>query len=127
MALLLVGNVGDAGQVKVAVINSANLLVGRTLVIGQKIDEGEQTSDSPDASLIDEIVKGSLGQQVEISVMITDSANVVLAENATEMWIGKGTLMQEIVNVEPNQLVQNACLEVDGAPPLLPPHTHMLM
>jgi hypothetical protein len=37
---------------------------------------------------------------------------VNLQSSSSELWIGKGTLLQEIVNVKPSQYVQNACLEV---------------
>ena len=107
-----VGNVGTSGMVKVEVFNSANINVNGTLVVGMKINAGQLTGELPDASLISELVKGSLGLYAQVSVRIEDSANVNLQSSSSELWIGKGTLLQEIVNVKPSQYVQNACLEV---------------
>jgi hypothetical protein len=109
----VVGNVGESGLVKVQVLGSANVNVNGKLVVGMEIAEGQVTGDLPDASLMSEIVKGSLGKWAEISVLVQNSANVKLANFSTQLWIGKGSLMQEVVNVEPRQVVQNVCLAVD--------------
>jgi hypothetical protein len=109
----VVGNVGESGLVKVQVLGSANVNVNGQLVVGMKIAEGQVTGDLPDASLMSEIVKGSLGKWAEISVLVQNSANVKLASSSTQLWIGKGSLMQEVVNVEPRQVVQNVCLAVE--------------
>jgi hypothetical protein len=109
----VVGRIGERSQVKVEVINSGNIHVqnGSTLTVGMKIEARELTPDYPDASLLSEIVKAELSRQAELSVVVRDSANVVVDYDG-ELWIGKGTLMQEVVNVPP-QLVDRACLEVD--------------
>ena len=109
----IVGNVGESGLVKVQVLGSANVNVSGKLVVGMEISEGQITGDAPDASLMSEIVKGSLGKWAEISVLVQNSANVKLTAFSAELWIGKGSLMQEVVNVSPRQVVQNVCLSVE--------------
>jgi hypothetical protein len=109
----IVGNVGESGLVKVQVLGSANVNVSGKLVVGMEIAEGQVTGDAPDASLMSEIVKGSLGRYAEISVLVQNSANVKLTQSSAQLWIGKGSLMQEVVNVEPRQEVRNACLAVE--------------
>jgi hypothetical protein len=107
--------------VKVDVFNSANIHVksGRSLdgslVVGRRIDEGELTVDAPDAALMSEIVKGSLGRNAEVSINIDNSANVRMEGRSTELWIGKGTLLQEIANVDPAQYVRDVCIGVTVA------------
>jgi hypothetical protein len=109
----VVGNVGESGLVKVEVFASANVNVSGKLVVGMEIAEGQVTGDAPDASLMSEIVKGSLGKWAEISVDVKNSANVRLTKSSAQLWIGKGSLMQEVVNVSPRQVVQNVCLGVE--------------
>jgi hypothetical protein len=89
----IVGNVGESGLVKVQVLGSANVNVSGKLVVGMEISEGQITGDAPDASLMSEIVKGSLGKWAEISVLVQNSANVKLTAFSAELWIGKGSLM----------------------------------
>jgi hypothetical protein len=108
----VVGNLGAYSSVRVDIINSGNMHVTGELVVGMKINEGELLDDMPDAALISEIVKGGIGLGASVDIRIRDSANVELFGNA-QLWIGKGTLIQEIVNVEPSQRVENVCVKVD--------------
>jgi hypothetical protein len=105
----LVGSVGARAQVKVEVINSTNIEVGADseFELGMKIAEGELTQDFPDASLISEIVKGEISEFGEVPVKIPG--------RNTGAWIGKGTLIQEIINYEliGGGNINNAFLEVD--------------
>ena len=108
----VVGDIGARSQVRVDVIHSANVRASGEVVVGMKIDEHELTDDAPDASLMSEIIKGTIGESAEVSVNIRDSANVELVASA-ELWIGKGTLLQEVINVESSQRVRDVCFEVD--------------
>jgi hypothetical protein len=108
----MVGNVGRNAQVRVDIINSGNMHVSERLVLGMQIAEGELTGDFPDAALVSEIVQGQFGAGAEVYVNIKDSANVEITGQYTEVWIGKGSLLQEVINVEPRQRIDGVCFDV---------------
>jgi hypothetical protein len=91
-------NVGDGAKVQVDVVNSGNVEVSTELIIGMIIAEGVQTPDQADAALIRDIVSGHIGNYVDIRVYVRDSANVIMTGSNTIVHIGKGTLLDEIIN-----------------------------
>ncbi len=90
-------------KVQVNVVNSGNVDVSTWLIVGQVIPEGPPNGGTdpnpvPDSALIKDIVSGWIGNNVDIRVTIEDSANIYTKGSGTEVHIGKGTLMDEIIN-----------------------------
>lgn len=88
----LVTSIGDGAQVRVDLINVANVDVDGNLNIGSTAS----ASSAHDSTLIDSIVAGDIGVKAQIYVNLQDSGNVVMG-SASTLTIMNGNLLSEAV------------------------------
>lgn len=119
----LVNYVGKNARVGLLINNSANIQLDQRLILGEHTinDQGiitEQQGDEEPA-LITNLILGKILEKAQIKVTIKDSANVEYLNSYSNLHIGGGSLIEEIVNAteevksQSNYALHNACVKVD--------------
>ena len=114
----LVGKVGRWTSVRVNVHNTANLEVTDSLMIGYPVVNVTSNHSTPgaDTSVVSKIVMGPVKDGASILVNVSRSANVRLAPSAKQLWLGRATLLNEIINgahYSPWHCFMDVCFEAD--------------
>ncbi|MBD1559833.1 hypothetical protein HC752_23155 [Vibrio sp. S9_S30] len=114
----IIANLSDSSHLRVDIVNSANVNVNQTLIVGDKLPEGPANNNNSkniigstfqdsditkietgnEPALIDDVVYGVIGKDVQASINIRNSANVELLHPQSELYIGKGSLIEELIN-----------------------------
>lgn len=112
----LVAAVGYNATVRVHIYNSANLHVSKRLVIGHALAQGEALDfERNDTSIINKVVHGPVDDGASILVDVDRSANVYLRKGTKDLWLGKATLLNELINAPHRQFshcLTRVCFEV---------------
>lgn len=112
----LVSEVGQNSTVRIHIVNSANLIVYKRLVLGFSMSEKHPHNfEYNDTSIIDKVVRGPVADGASILVDLEHSANVRLLKGTEDLRIGKATLLNELINAPHWQnmhCIENACFEV---------------
>lgn len=119
----LVNYIGKNAKLGLLVYNSANIQLNQKLILGEKTinDKGAITEQQGDEepSLITNLIMGKVLNKAQIGVTIKDSANVTYLNSYSNLHIGGGSLIEEVINAteevksQNDYAIHNACVKVD--------------